>query len=92
MKNLEQLNEMAKEELVEYILKLQESRNSGIKRKDEVLALIENEPMSIDAIAEKLSINKKNISSQLSYLRKDGYQIMNWTDKDTKERMYQIMG
>lgn len=92
MKNLEQLNGMVKEDLVEYILKLQESRNSGIKRKDEVLALIENEPMSIDTIAETLGINKKNISSQLSYLRKDGYQIMNWTDKDTKERMYQIMG
>lgn len=92
MKDLGQLNEMAKDDLIEYILKLQESRNSGIKRKDEVLALIETEPMSIDAIAEKLNINKKNISSQLSYLRKDGYQIMNWTDKDTKERMYQIMG
>ena len=92
MKTLEQLNEMAKEDLVIYILELQESRSNGIKRKDEVLALLEVEPMSIDAIAEKLGINKKNVSSQLSYLRKDGYQIINWTDKDTKDRMYSLMG
>ena len=89
MKTLEELEVMEKDELVELVLKMQEK--SGIKRKDEVLALIENEAMAIEDIAEQLGISAKNVSSQLSYLRKDGYKIVGWTDKETKKQMRQIM-
>lgn len=45
-------------------------------RKDEVLRLLkEHTAISIPAMAKALGINERNISSQLSYLRKDGYLI-----------------
>lgn len=56
----------------------------GPGRKDDVLAILQAGPASILEIAEKLNINSKNVSSQLSYLRKDGYII----HTDEKSRKY----
>ena len=45
-------------------------------RKDEVLALlIGHKKISIPAIAKAVGISERNVSSQLSYLRKDGHLI-----------------
>jgi biotin operon repressor len=45
-------------------------------RKSEVLnTLRKNKSISIVAISELLGISTKNVSSQLTYLRQDGYNI-----------------
>ena len=44
-------------------------------RKEQVLNCLRTGINSIDKIAESLGINNKNVSSQLSYLRKDGHMI-----------------
>ena len=64
------------------ILNTQPERGPG--RKDDVLAILQAGPAGILEIAEKLNINSKNVSSQLSYLRKDGYII----HTDEKSRKY----
>ena len=65
------------EELVDIILELQEklSRKRGDGRKAEVLKMLQEGPMSIFDMAEALGITNKNVSSQLCYLKKDGYAI-----------------
>ena len=56
-------------------VKLENSKNSS-GRKTQVLELLRNsESLSILDIAAKLNISAKNVSSQLTYLRTDGYQI-----------------
>jgi len=79
-------DKMTKEELIrelesqEQIIldlqtKLENSRNNE-NRKSQVLELLRtNESLSILDIAQKLNISTKNVSSQLTYLRTDGYQI-----------------
>ncbi len=58
-----------------------ESRLCTIKvkkegRKEQVLAILTTEgPVSVDQMAKILNITPRNISSQLSYLRKDGVAI-----------------
>ena len=76
---------MTKEELMKMIedqeavildlqLKLENTKNDG--RKSQVLELLRSSgSLSILEIAKKLSISTKNVSSQLTYLRTDGYQI-----------------
>ena len=82
------LQKMNKAELIDYlcaaiqILNTQPERGPG--RKDDVLAILQAGPAGILEIAEKLNINSKNVSSQLSYLRKDGYII----HTDEKSRKY----
>jgi len=45
-------------------------------RKEQVLAILQTEgPISVDQMAKLLNISPRNISSQLSYLRKDGIAI-----------------
>ena len=45
-------------------------------RKDEVLALLKkHDKISIPMIAKLVGISERNVSSQLSYRRKDGYLI-----------------
>ena len=44
-------------------------------RKEQVLACLRSGVTNIDKIADELGINNKNVSSQLTYLRKDGYMI-----------------
>ena len=78
------LTKMTREELIaelenqeQIILDLQvklENNNSG--RKSQVLELLQtHESLSILDIAKKLDISTKNVSSQLTYLRTDGYKI-----------------
>jgi biotin operon repressor len=51
----------------------QPARPAG--RKDAVLAILKQGPAGIQEIADAIDISTKNVSSQLSYLRKDGYII-----------------
>jgi biotin operon repressor len=65
--------------LEEIIVNLQEE-NEKLKnktgRKEQVLELLkENKKISILEIANQLNISTKNVSSQLTYLRSDGYKI-----------------
>jgi biotin operon repressor len=60
------------------IIELQSTVESNSKegRKSQVLALLkEHESISILDIAKKLNVSTKNVSSQLTYLRTDGYKI-----------------
>ena len=77
---------MTKEELIrelesqeQIILDLQtklENSKNNENRKSQVLELLRtNESLSILDISQKLNISTKNVSSQLTYLRTDGYQI-----------------
>ena len=79
-------DKMNKNELIEennnlqqIILDLQkrlESSKSNDSRKSQVLELLRsNSSISILEMAESLNVSTKNISSQLTYLRTDGYQI-----------------
>ena len=62
------------EELENTIQKMKDSKDKG--RKSEVLELLqEKKRITIKEIAETLGITDKNVSSQLSYLRKDGWNI-----------------
>ena len=86
--NEEAISNMNKATLIEYlsaavnIINVQSDRGPG--RKDDVLAILQNGPAGILEIAEKLNITSKNVSSQLSYLRKEGYII----HTDEKSRKY----
>jgi len=45
-------------------------------RKDQVLKILQSEGhITVEALAKRVGINGRNISSQLTYLRKDGYAI-----------------
>ena len=79
-------DKMTKEELIrelesqeQIILDLQtklENSKNNENRKSQVLELLRtNESLSILDISQKLNISTKNVSSQLTYLRTDGYQI-----------------
>lgn len=71
-KEFMELAEAEREELFQNL-----NRKSG-SRKREVLALIEEatEGIEICEIAQLLNIKEKNVSSQLTYLRKEGKKIM----------------
>jgi len=88
------LKKMNKEELIkecedqmQIILELQtrlESSQNGSNRKAQVLEILRNNSsISIVNIAKKLDITAKNVSSQLTYLRSDGYRI--FTDNHGKK-------
>ena len=88
------MKEMTKEEMIErmesqeqIILDLQtrlESSSNGTQRKAQVLEILRNQTaISIVDIAKKLGITAKNVSSQLTYLRSDGYKV--FTDNHGKK-------
>ena len=61
-------------QIVELTIRLEASSKDG--RKSQVLELLrENTTISILEISSKLGISTKNVSSQLTYLRSDGYAI-----------------
>lgn len=86
--NNETINSMNKTQLAEHLIAAVEIMNTqperGPGRKDDVLKILQEGPAGILEIAEKLNINSKNVSSQLSYLRRDGYII----HTDEKSRKY----
>ena len=74
-----ELEKLKKEELIELLLK------KGSGRKSEVLGIIKREgKVSINDIAKEIGISDRNVSSQLAYLRKDGWNF----GKDSKKRIY----
>jgi biotin operon repressor len=87
---VKELKGMTKNDLVETVMMQQEmiqeqqaalERKSGSGRKEEVLKILQEQgPISILGIAELLNISTKNVSSQLSYLRKDGHRIATKSD------------
>lgn len=79
-------NKMTKENLIDtinerdsLITELHEqlilNKNRTSKRKQEVLDLLKKNPISIYDMSVELDITNKNVSSQLCYLKKDGYLI-----------------
>lgn len=65
-----------RDELIELALQLgQKVEVKTTGRKEQVLNCLRSGVVSIDQIAKELGINNKNVSSQLTYLRKDGYMI-----------------
>ena len=78
-------------EMIDYqsqiILDLQvrlESSKNGQNRKSQVLEILRtHSSISIVDIAKKLGISAKNVSSQLTYLRTDGYKV--FTDNHGKK-------
>jgi len=80
MTNTQELFHMSKSNLIEIIIKLQaDQKNIPVGksegRKDQVLKCLRSGICTIEAIAKELDINSKNVSSQLTYLRKDGHMI-----------------
>lgn len=73
-------DKMLKEELIKELIERDSlieslSKNRTSKRKQEVLDLLKENPISIYDMSVKLDITNKNVSSQLCYLKKDGYLI-----------------
>jgi len=85
--------EMNKDEMKELIEKLKMENENLLKkvsnkkgRKEEVLELIrEKGKISIKELGEVIGISERNISSQLSYLRNDGYKF----GKNSKGLIYE---
>lgn len=82
-------SKMTKEELIniikgleEQIAKMKNSKDLG--RKGEVLAMLQTGRFTIAELSAALNISDKNVSSQLSYLRKDGWLI----GTDSKKRKF----
>jgi predicted transcriptional regulator len=79
---VEELKGLTSEELINVIVELQAqqaAKTSG--RKDEVLKVLQEQgPIDILGIAEAVGISTKNVSSQLTYLRKDGHRIATKSD------------
>jgi predicted ArsR family transcriptional regulator len=79
----EELKGMTKNDLVEIIMTQQTAleQKSGSGRKEEVLKVLQEQgPISILGIAELLNISTKNVSSQLTYLRRAGHRIATKSD------------
>ena len=66
-----------KDELIELLVEaIGGTRKFKVGRKDEVKALLmTGNSYSVDEMSETIGISPKNISSQLTYLRKDGLEI-----------------
>jgi len=85
--------EMNKDEMKELIEKLKMENENLLKkvsnkkgRKEEVLELIRTRgKISIKDLATEIGISERNVSSQLSYLRSDGYKF----GKNSKGLIYE---
>lgn len=75
--NDESIANMNKDELKRHLTAavriISATPDKGLGRKTEVLDILRQGPASILEIANMLNTSTKNVSSQLSYLRKDGY-------------------
>ena len=75
------LMSMTKSNLMEEVIRLRYELANKVQpvkaagRKEQVLNCLRAGVTTIDQIANELGINSKNVSSQLTYLRKDGYMI-----------------
>lgn len=79
MTTIKELYKMNTSNLIALIIEMKhDQKNEKVKptgRKEQVLECLRNGITSIDAIAKEIGITTKNVSSQLTYLRKDGYMI-----------------
>lgn len=71
---------MTKEELINKINELEAqiekmTKSKEVGRKGEVLEILQTGRFTIKELSVQLNISDKNVSSQLSYLRKDGWLI-----------------
>ena len=78
--NIQDLYKMNRSNLIATIIKMnwdlnQVDTTKAVGRKEQVLQCLRSGINTIDAIADHLGINSKNVSSQLTYLRKDGHMI-----------------
>lgn len=80
--NISELNKMNKSNLIALIIKMNYDNTNNTSdttkaagRKDQVLQCLRSGINTIEAIADHIGINSKNVSSQLTYLRKDGHMI-----------------
>ena len=84
--NSPKVEDMSKEELINVINGLMDKvedlttklETKGTGRKEAVLKLLMEGATSITSIAGTLGITNKNVSSQLSYLRKEGHTIISY--------------
>ena len=64
---------------------IEKLKGGGDGRKAQVLSIIQREgKVAIQDIAAEIGISDRNVSSQLAYLRKDGWNF----GKDSKKRIY----
>lgn len=77
----EQLMKLSKNELVEMIMTITTPKDN---RKSQVYEALLEGPKTVLEIAEQLKTTTKNVSSYLTYLRKDGVNICT----DTKGRKF----
>lgn len=61
--------------LIELEVKLCKVKVVKPGRKDEVLEILQDGKISVADIAKRIGISARNVSSQLTYLRRDGYPI-----------------
>ena len=71
---------ITKEELINKITELEAqiekmTKSKEVGRKGEVLEILQTGRFTIKELSVQLNISDKNVSSQLSYLRKDGWLI-----------------
>lgn len=78
MCEVEAMVEMDKFALIEMILDLTKKVTKPAGRKEQVLELLKAGTTNIQAIADEIGVSTKNISSQLTYLRKDGHAILSY--------------
>ena len=80
------MKDMTKEELVQVICEMEEvlawmeekitvQKKVQTGRKEQVLEILKEGPIFVQGIADRLGISARNVSSQLTYLRRDGYEI-----------------
>jgi len=80
------INETHEAVIMNLTQQLEASSKDG--RKSQVLELLrENTTISILEISSRLGISTKNVSSQLTYLRSDGYQI--FTDPNGRKCLFE---
>ena len=86
VQRLSEVNDANEAIILDLIAKLEASSKDG--RKSQVLELLRKyASVSILEIAEELNISTKNVSSQLTYLRSDGYQI--FTDPKGRKCLFE---
>lgn len=76
--NAKELNKLDKAQIIELLIyadalaATKGKRPKGPGRKEQVLRILKASPTTICDLARSLSCTNKNISSQLTYLRRDG--------------------
>ena len=73
----EVISKFKKDELIEICFELLGDKRKFQKgRKDEILEILQNGgSFGVEELGKMIGISGKNVSSQLTYLRKDGYLI-----------------